>query len=141
MHSGYSELNGISFGSENRKEISYLDHIPFNLKGNRIQIFSVHIIFCMYILCPFCLHSVSIPCPYPFPACFFIASCSATSGEMPITFHVNNRKVYTYIYIYIYANNMESTRHAFPVIAVQMGKFTWDISRASLRDPLNPSMP
>ena len=32
--------NGIPFGSENRKENCHHDHIPFNLKGNGMLIFS-----------------------------------------------------------------------------------------------------
>ena len=32
--------NGIQFGS-NREENCHHDHIPFNLKGNRIRVFSV----------------------------------------------------------------------------------------------------
>ena len=35
------EPNGIPFGSENRKENCHHDHIPFNVEGNVIIIFSV----------------------------------------------------------------------------------------------------
>ena len=35
------ELNGIPFGSENRKENCHHNHIPFNLKGNGILVYSV----------------------------------------------------------------------------------------------------
>ena len=35
------EPNGILFGSENQKENSHHDHIPFNLKGNGSIVFSV----------------------------------------------------------------------------------------------------
>ena len=35
------EPNRIPFGSENRKENCHHDHIPFNLKGNGLQVFSV----------------------------------------------------------------------------------------------------
>ena len=38
------ELNGNPFGSENRKENCHHDHIPFNLKGNGIIVFSVYYI-------------------------------------------------------------------------------------------------
>ena len=31
------ELNGILFGSENRRENCHHDHIPFNLKGNGLK--------------------------------------------------------------------------------------------------------
>ena len=34
------EPNGNLFGAENRKENCHHDHIPFNLKGNRIRVFS-----------------------------------------------------------------------------------------------------
>ena len=34
--------SGISFGSENRKENSHHDHIPFTVKGNGNLFFSVH---------------------------------------------------------------------------------------------------
>ena len=36
------EPNGIPFGSENRKENCHFEHIPLNLKGNRILAFSVY---------------------------------------------------------------------------------------------------
>ena len=35
------EPNGISFGSENRKENCHHDHIPFNVKGNGNRVFSM----------------------------------------------------------------------------------------------------
>ena len=35
------EPNGIPFGSENRKENSHHEHIPLNLEGNEILVFSV----------------------------------------------------------------------------------------------------
>ena len=35
------ESNGFSFGSENRKDNCHHDHIPFNLNGNGILVFSV----------------------------------------------------------------------------------------------------
>ena len=36
--------NGIPFGSENRKETRHHDHIPFNVKGNEIRVFSEFLI-------------------------------------------------------------------------------------------------
>ena len=36
------EQNGFPFGSENRKENYHHDHIPFNLKGNGMLVFSVN---------------------------------------------------------------------------------------------------
>ena len=38
------EPNGIQFGSENLKENSHHDHIPFNVKGDGNTVFSVHAI-------------------------------------------------------------------------------------------------
>ena len=35
------ELNGIPFGSKSKGNC-YHDHIPFNLKGNKILVFSVY---------------------------------------------------------------------------------------------------
>ena len=36
------EPNGLPFSSENRKENCHHGHIPFNVKGNRNIVFSVH---------------------------------------------------------------------------------------------------
>ena len=45
------ETNGNPIGSENRKKNCHHDHISFNLKGNRIRVFSVLVFQDERLLC------------------------------------------------------------------------------------------